>query len=223
MHILVVEDDAKIAGFLQRGLVEEGHRVEVARSLEAARAETRSLSYDLMLVDRMLPDGDGLALVRDVRRRGEATPIICLTARDQTEDKVEGLYGGADDYLVKPFEFGELLARIDAVTRRAPSAGTLNVGDLSIDRPSRRVHRAGRELHLTAQEFALLRYLAEHAGVVLSRTRLLEAVWGMSHDPRTNVVDVYISYLRAKVDKGFDHKLLQTVRGVGYVLDDKPR
>ncbi len=136
---------------------------------------------------------------------------------------MEGLYGGADDYLVKPFEFGELLARIAAVTRRVPSAGTLNVGDLSIDLPSRRVHRAGRELHLTAQEYALLRYLAEHAGVVLSRTRLLEAVWDMSHDPRTNVVDVYISYLRAKIDKGFDHKLLQTVRGVGYVLDDKPR
>lgn len=222
MHILVVEDDAKIAGFLQRGLEEEGHRVRVARTLDAARAEP-STSYDLMLVDRMLPDGDGLALVREVRQRGEAIPVICLTARDQTEDKVEGLYGGADDYLVKPFEFGELLARMAAVTRRAPSVGTLTVGDLSIDVQSRRVRRGGRELHLTAQEFALLRYLAEHAGTVLSRTRLLEAVWDVSHDPRTNVVDVYISYLRAKVDKGFDRKLLQTVRGVGYVLDDEPR
>lgn len=222
MHILVVEDDAKIAGFLQRGLEEEGHRVRVARTLDAARSEP-STSYDLMLVDRTLPDGDGLALVREVRQRGEAIPVICLTARDQTADKVEGLYGGADDYLVKPFEFGELLARMAAVTRRAPSVGTLTVGDLSIDVPSRRVRRGGRELHLTAQEFALLRYLAEHAGTVLSRTRLLEAVWDVSHDPRTNVVDVYISYLRAKVDKGFDRKLLQTVRGVGYVLDDEPR
>jgi DNA-binding response OmpR family regulator len=171
----------------------------------------------------MLPDGDGLSLVRDMRRRGDATPVICLTARDQTEDKVEGLYGGADDYLVKPFEFGELLARIAAVTRRAPSTGHLVVGDLTIDLPRRRVHRGELEVQLTAQEYALLRYMAEHAGQVLSRTRLLEAVWDMSHDPRTNVVDVYISYLRAKIDKDFVHKLLHTVRGVGYVLDAERR
>jgi DNA-binding response OmpR family regulator len=219
MRILVVEDDAKISGFLERGLSEEGHRVEVARRLATARSEALSLTYDLLLVDRMLPDGDGLTLVREMRRRGDATPVICLTARDQVEDKVEGLYGGADDYLVKPFEFGELLARIAAVTRRAQGTGSLAVGDLTIDLPSRRVHRGGAEIQLTAQEFALLRYLAEHAGEVLSRTRLLEAVWDMSHDPRTNVVDVYISYLRAKIDKDFEHKLLHTVRGVGYVLD----
>ncbi len=223
MRILIIEDEAKISGCLERGLSEEGHRVDVAGNLAQARAEALTQSYDLMLVDRMLPDGDGLALVKEMRKNGDATPAIFLTARDQVEDKVEGLYGGADDYLVKPFEFGELLARIAAVTRRTPSAGTIEVGDLTIDIPRRRVHRGEVEIQLTAQEFSLLRYLAEHPGRVLSRTRILEAVWDMSHDPRTNVVDVYISYLRSKIDKDFERKLLHTVRGVGYVLEDQPR
>jgi two-component system OmpR family response regulator len=223
MRILIIEDEAKISGFLERGLSEEGHRVDVAGNLAQARAEALTQTYDLMLVDRMLPDGDGLSLVKEMRKNGDATPAIFLTARDQVEDKVEGLYGGADDYLVKPFEFGELLARIAAVTRRTPSAGTIEVGDLTIDIPRRRVHRGEVEIQLTAQEFSLLRYLAEHPGRVLSRTRILEAVWDMSHDPRTNVVDVYISYLRSKIDKDFERKLLHTVRGVGYVLEDQPR
>ena len=179
--------------------------------------------YDLLLVDRMLPDGDGLAVVRELRRGHDRTPAICLTARDRVEERVEGLYGGADDYLVKPFEFDELLARIAAVTRRAPAADHLEVGDLTLDVPAHRVHRAGREIPLTAQEFALLRYLAENRGHVLSRTRILDAVWGTTHDPRTNVVDVYVSYLRAKIDKGFERQLLHTVRGSGYVLEDHER
>ncbi len=223
MRILIIEDEKKISGFLERGLSEEGHRVDVAGNLAQARAEALTQSYDLLLVDRMLPDGDGLSLVKEMRKNGDATPAIFLTARDQVEDKVEGLYGGADDYLVKPFEFGELLARIAAVTRRTPSAGTIVVGDLTIDIPRRRVHRGEVEIQLTAQEFSLLRYLAEHPGRVLSRTRILEAVWDMSHDPRTNVVDVYVSYLRSKIDKDFERKLLHTVRGVGYVLEDQPR
>jgi DNA-binding response OmpR family regulator len=223
MHILVVEDERKIAGFLQRGLQDEGHRVDVAADLAAARRDLALGEYDLLLVDRMLPDGDGLSIVRELRREGRRIPAICLTARDRVEERVEGLYGGADDYLVKPFAFDELLARIAAVSRRTPGADRLEIGDLAIDVPARRVYRGDTEIRLTAREFDLLRYLAEHRGRVVSRTRLLEAVWDTTHDPGTNVVDVYVSYLRAKVDKGFERPLLHTVRGVGYVLEDRPR
>ncbi len=223
MRILVVEDEPKIADFLRRGLEGEGHRVHIAADLESARVAHGVVEPDLMLVDRMLPDGDGLGLVRDLRRSGDLTPAICLTARDRLEERVEGLYGGADDYLVKPFALDELLARIAAVGRRTPGGERIEVGDLAIDVPARRVYRGGDELRLTAREFDLLRYLAEHRGRVLSRTRLLDAVWDTTHDPGTNVVDVYISYLRAKVDKGRSSPLLHTVRGVGYVLEDRPR
>lgn len=222
MRILVVEDERKIAGFLQRGLQDEGHRVDVAGDLETAR-RLLSEPYDLLLTDRMLPDGDGLSLVRELRRQKRPVPAICLTAKDRVEERVEGLYGGADDYLVKPFSFDELLARIAAVVRRTPQADELTVGDLRIDVPARRVYRGTQELRLTAREFDLLRYLAERAGRVISRTRLLEAVWDTTHDPGTNTVDVYVSYLRAKVDKGFDRPLVHTVRGVGYVLEDRER
>lgn len=223
MRILVIEDEPKIAGFLERGLADEGHNVDVVEELDSARTATMVGEYDLLLVDRMLPDGDGLSLLREMRRKGDKTPAICLTARDRVEERVEGLYGGADDYLVKPFEFDELLARIAAVTRRTPAAERIEVGDLAIDVPARRVYRDDTEIQLTAQEFDLLRYLAENAGRVLSRTRILDAVWDMTHDPRTNVVDVYISYLRSKIDKDFDRPLIHTVRGVGYVLEDRPR
>ena len=223
MRILVVEDERKIAGFLQRGLSEEGHNVEVVEDLTSARLAVDYETWDLLLVDRMLPEGDGLDVVRELRRKGDRTPVICLTARDRVQEKVEGLYGGADDYLVKPFDFDELLARIAAVTRRTPGAERIRVGDLEIDVPARRVYRADREMQLTAQEFDLLTFLAQHAGKVMSRTRILEAVWDTSYDPRTNVVDVYVSYLRGKIDKGFQRPLLHTVRGVGYVLEDRPR
>lgn len=223
MRILVIEDESKIAGFLQRGLTAEGHRVDVVRDLAAARTATHDEQYDLLLVDRMLPDGDGLTVVRELRRADNHTPAICLTARDRVQERVEGLYGGADDYLVKPFEFEELLARIAAVTRRTPQVDRMEIGDLVIDVAARRVHRGQREVRLTAQEFALLRYLAENGGRVLSRTRILDAVWGVTHDPRTNVVDVYVSYLRAKLDKGSDCPLIHTVRGAGYVLEARPR
>lgn len=223
MRILVVEDERKIAGFLQRGLDGEGHRVEVATDLAAARALLSAASFELLLVDRMLPDGDGLTLIRELRQRGVSVPTICLTARDRVEERVEGLQGGADDYLVKPFSFEELLARILAVTRRARGVEALEVGDLHIDVPARRVSRGGGEIRLTTREFDLLRYLAERRGRVLSRTRLLEAVWDTTHDPGTNTVDVYVSYLRAKIDKGFERPLIHTVRGVGYVLEDRDR
>lgn len=225
MRILVVEDEARIAGFVARGLGEEGHRVDVAPDLGAARRAVEGDPYDLLVVDRMLPDGDGLALIRDLRRSGDRTPALCLTARDRVEERVEGLRGGADDYLVKPFAFDELLARIESVARRhtQPTGAELTVGDLHIDLDAHRVTRSGKEIKLTAQEFNLLRYLAENAGRVLSRTRILDAVWDVRFDPGTNMVDVYISYVRAKVDKGQDRPLIHTVRGVGYVLEERPR
>jgi DNA-binding response OmpR family regulator len=224
MRILVIEDERKIAGFLSKGLGEEGHVVQVVGDLATARTSVGIADFDLLLVDRMLPDGDGLALVRELRRQGNRTPAICLTARDRVEERVEGLHGGADDYIVKPFAFDELLARMAAVTRRGSSASPiLRVGDLTLDPDAHRVERAGSSLQLTAQEFSLLRYLMENVGRVLSRTRLLEHVWDLHHDPGTNVVDVYIGYLRAKVDKGFERPLIHTVRGVGYVLEDRPR
>ena len=223
MRILIIEDDRKIGGFLSRGLQDEGHQVDLAVDLQQARRAMAEVEPDLLLVDRMLPDGDGLSLVRELRRSGNRTPAICLTARDRVEERVEGLYGGADDYLVKPFAFDELLARIAAVTRRGPGTERIEVGDLVIDVPAHRVWRGEAELRLTGKEFELLRYLAEHSGRVMSRTRLLEAVWDTTHDPGTNAVDVYISYLRAKVDRGFARPLLHTVRGVGYVLEDRPR
>jgi DNA-binding response OmpR family regulator len=224
VRVLVVEDERKIAGFLRRGLEEEGHRVDVAEDLASARCALEDDAYDLLLVDRMLPDGDGLALIRELRRASVTTPAICLTARDRVEERVEGLYGGADDYLVKPFAFDELLARIAAVARRAGAGdGVLVVADLRVDVPARRVWRGDAEITLTAREFDLLRYLAEHAGRVCTRTRLLESVWDIRHDPGTNTVETYVSYLRAKVDKGFEPPLIHTVRGVGYVLESQPR
>jgi two-component system OmpR family response regulator len=224
VRILLVEDERPISGFVARGLREEGHVVEIVEDLAAARGALAAGGWDLLLVDRMLPDGDGLQLVRAERQRGSRLPAICLTARDRVAERVEGLYGGADDYLVKPFAFDELLARIAAVSRRGAGADErIVVGDLEIDLAAHRVTRGGEEIRLTAQEFRLLRYLAEHRGRVLSRTRLLEAVWDIHHDPGTNVVDVYIGYLRSKLDRGREHPLLHTVRGTGYVLEDRPR
>lgn len=219
MRILVVEDEPAIASLLQRGLSEEGHTVTIRDSLSGGRLALAE-DPELLIVDRMLPDGDGLLLVRSMREAGDGRPAIVLTARDRIDERVEGLYGGADDYVTKPFAFDELLARIAAVRRRsAGQVPRIQVGDLTVDTESLRVWRADVELRLTAQEFRLLRYLAEHRGKVLSRTRLLDAVWEVQHDPGTNIVDVYISYLRTKIDKGRDQALIHTVRGLGYVLD----
>jgi DNA-binding response OmpR family regulator len=223
VRILLLEDEPKISRFLARGLGEEGHRVVVADDIDHARRALTDASFDLWIVDRMLPDGDGLGLVRERRKAGDRTPALCLTARDRVEERVEGLIGGADDYLVKPFAFDELLARIAALARRAGGGERLVVGDLEVDPAAHRAWRGGQDLKLTAQEFRLLRYLAENAGRVLSRTRLLEHVWDTHHDPGTNVVDVYVGYLRGKVDKGFERPLLHTVRGVGYVLEAAER
>ncbi len=225
MRILVIEDAPSIASLLKRGLQEEGHAVDVEGTLTGARRQLREaeVPHDLLVVDRTLPDGDGLSLVRELREAADLRPVIVLTARDRVDERVEGLYGGADDYMTKPFSFDELLARIAVVRRRMVSASPrLEVGDLVIDTEALRVWRGGEEVRLTAQEFRLLRYLAERAGKVVSRTRLLEGVWDVQYDPGSNVVDVYISYLRAKIDKGRE-PLLHTVRGLGYVLEATSR
>jgi len=223
MKILVLEDDTHISALLARGLAEEGHSVHVAATVGEARGLLGTHDVDALIVDRALPDGDGLDLIRSLREGGDGRPALLLTARDQLGERVEGLYGGADDYITKPFVFDELLARLAAVTRRASSVltGRITVGDLVVDTQALRAWRGDDELQVTAQEFRLLRHLAENRGRVQTRTRLLEAVWDLHEDPGSNVVDVYVSYLRAKVDKGRDHPLLHTVRGLGYVLEDR--
>lgn len=228
MRVLIIEDEPRMASLLRRSLTEEGHDVVVAGTLaDAGRVlSTASVAPDLLIVDRMLPDGDGLGLVRQLRAAGDVRPALVLTARDRVDDRVEGLHSGADDYLGKPFALAELLARVEALGRRVVSpVRTLRIGDLELDRDSMRVRRAGEEVRLTAQEFRLLVCLAEHAGRVLSKSRLLELVWDIHHDPGTNLVEVYISYLRSKIDKrpGVGAPLIHTVRGLGYVLEDRPR
>jgi len=215
VHILVVEDSPAIARFLQRGLGEEGHKVTVAADLAGGRAQLADRQPDVLIVDRMLPDGDGLDLVRELRRRGSALPALCLTARDRVEERVEGLRSGADDYLIKPFSFEELLARIDAITRRSGGGELLRVGPIEIDVAGHRVRRDGQPVELTAREFDLLVALARQPGRVISRMRLLDQVWQMQVDPGTNRVDVYVGYLRKKLG----NDVVQTVRGVGYVID----
>ncbi len=223
MNLLVIEDESRMASLLQRALSEEGHTVNVVGTLAAARAYLQDNgSADLLIVDRMLPDGDGLALIQSLRRAGDARPALVLTARDRVDDRVEGLHGGADDYLCKPFALAELLARVEALGRRVETAASrITTSDLVLDGLAQRVWRSGQELHLTALEYRLLRYLVEHRGQVVSKTRLLEEVWDIHHDPGTNLVEVYISYLRAKVDKGATTRLIHTVRGLGYVFEER--
>lgn len=223
MRALVVEDDRGIADFVARGLREAGFTVDVAADgidgLHIACTE----SLDVLVLDLMLPGKDGFAVLRELRQRGRATPVICLTARDTVDDRVKGLDLGADDYLAKPFSFAELLARIRALLRRGTTltSNPLLIGDMSVDVVGRQVHRAGKRIDLSAREYALLEYLARHAGQVLPRTMILEKVWDMNQDPLTNVVDVHINRLRKKIDHGFDKPLVHTIRGVGYVLRDE--
>ena len=223
MKLLVVEDTVKTAAYLSKGLAENGFVVDVASDGDAGLELARGGDYGCLIVDVMLPKRDGWSLVAELRRGGRQTPVILLTARDLVEDRVRGLDLGADDYLVKPFAFSELLARLRSVLRR--SAGrtpeVLRVGELEIDFPRHRVLRAGRRIDLTAKEFLLLSLLARRAGEPQSRTTIAEQVWDMSFDPGTNVVDVHVRRLRSKVDDPFERKLIHTVRGVGYVLEDR--
>lgn len=221
MRILLVEDDVATAAYIGKGLKESGHVVDQANNgIDGSHLATEN-HYDVLIVDRMLPEEDGLALIRGLRAHDNQTPTLVLSALAEVNDRVEGLRAGADDYLVKPFAFSELLARLDALARRSDGNSTdteLHVGDLEIDLLSRQVKRAGREITLQPREFRLLEYLARHAGQVVTRTMLLENIWDYHFDPQTNVIDVHISRLRSKIDKGFDHPLLQTIRGAGYRL-----
>jgi heavy metal response regulator len=224
MRILVVEDERRIAAFIKRGLEEEYYAVDVAYDGEEALDWADVVDYDSIVLDVLLPKKDGIQVCRELRAQGNKVPILMLTARDTIEDRVRGLDSGADDYLVKPFAFQELLARIRALLRRSGEVKTtrLQVGDLALDTTTHRAARGGRVIELTAREYALLEFLMRHPGQVLSRTQIAEHVWDYDFFSTSNVVDVYIRYLRRKIDKGFEVKLIRTVRGVGYKIEAEP-
>ncbi|HLY73361.1 MAG TPA: heavy metal response regulator transcription factor [Planctomycetota bacterium] len=222
MKILIVEDEKKAAAYLRKGLVENGFVVDHAADGEDGLELGRTGTYELIVLDVMLPGRDGWSVLAELRRAGVQTPVLFLTAKDSLPDRVKGLNLGADDYLLKPFAFSELLARVRSILRRGPARReeTLRRGDLEIDLVRHRAARAGKKLDLTPKEFALLSFLARRGGEVLSRTTIAEEVWDMNFDGGTNVVDVHVRRLRSKVDDPFDRKLIHTVRGMGYVLDD---
>ena len=224
MHALLIEDDNAIAEFVARGLREAGFAVDRMADGDAGLEAALGQPYDVVVIDVMLPKRDGLSVIDEMRRRGVATPVLILSARRSVDDRVRGLQAGGDDYLTKPFAFAELLARVQALVRRAsrtPEPTTLTVDDLVLDLLSRRVSRQGVAIDLRPREFALLEYLLRNAGKVVSKTMILSHVWEYSFDPQTNIVDVLVSRLREKIDRRFDKKLLHTVRGVGYVLREQ--
>ncbi|HET7767361.1 MAG TPA: response regulator transcription factor [Chloroflexota bacterium] len=222
MHILVVEDEQRLARLLQRVLTEERHTAEVALTGSEGLYLAQTGTFDLIVLDRMLPDMDGVEICRQVRTAGVSTPVLMLTARGAVEDRVDGLNAGADDYLVKPFAMTELLARINARLRRdrpAQVTTALTVDDLTLDLVRHEVKRGDRKIELTQKEFALLEYLMRNAGMALTRTQILDQVWQYDSDAVSNVVDIYVHYLRDKIDRGSDRPLIKTVRGVGYKLE----
>jgi two-component system OmpR family response regulator len=222
-RILLVEDDPRIVSFLGRGLVADGYSVDVARDGEEGWRLARTGEFQLLLLDRVLPKLDGLELCRRLREDGATVPILMLTAKDALQDTIDGLKGGADDYLTKPFAFDELVARIEALLRRTgahPATTALQVADLRLDLAAKTAWRGERKLALTPREFSLLAFLVENAGTVVSRARLLSNVWGLSFDPGTKIVNVYIRYLRSKIDAGEPRQLIRTVRGFGYIVSD---
>ena len=223
MRVLVIEDDRETAAFLQKSLKETGHTADVAGDGETGLQMARDGSFDVLIVDRMLPKKDGLLVIETLRGEGDRTPVLILSALGQVDDKVKGLRAGGDDYLTKPYAYSELLARIEALARRAvpeESETTYLVGDLVLDRLSHKVTRNGQAIVLQPREYRLLEYLMKNAGQVVTRTMLLEHVWDYHFDPQTNVIDVHISRLRSKIDKNFDTPLLHTVRGAGYMIRD---
>lgn len=223
MRILVVEDDRGISRFIKKGLTEEGFAVDTVFDGEEALHLCLSQPYDLIVLDIMLPEMSGFEVLKTVRKKGSYVPVIFLTAKDDQKDIIHGLNLGADDYLVKPFSFKELLARIRAVVRRGQKQQEMNqitIGDLSLNLLNRTAERGGRQIELSAKEFLLLEYLMKNAGQVLTRTMILDKVWGYDFDTSSNIIDVHINRLRAKIDKPFDQNLLHTIKGVGYVLQD---
>ena len=222
MRILIVEDDLQAADAMERGLTEAGNQCTRANDGEEGLKAARDAEFDVMIVDRMMPKMNGVQLVETLRREGDQTPVLFLSALGEVTDRVTGLQAGGDDYLVKPYAFAELIARVEALSRRRETGSVqtlLKVGDLEMDLIHRTVHRQGKEIDLQPREFQLLEFMMRHAGQSVTRTMLLEKVWEYHFDPQTNVIDVHISRLRSKIDKGFDRPMLQTVRGAGYRLD----
>lgn len=222
MKILVVEDEQKVAGFIQKGLEEEGYTVDIAYDGESGIEKAAQGDFNLILLDIMLPKKDGIAVIKELREKNNNTPILCLTARDSVDDKVTGLDVGADDYLAKPFAFAELVARCRALIRRGTSdrGAEIHFADLRLDPVAHKVWRAGDEVDLTSKEYALMEYFMRNPNRVLTRAMIAENVWDYSFDSFTNIIDVYVNYLRNKVDRGYDKKLIHTVRGSGYVLKE---
>lgn len=227
MRMLIIEDDAEAASYLQKALQEAGHVADVARDGLDGLAKAEDGTYDILVVDRMLPKLDGLSLIGSLRKQSIDTPILILSALGQVDDRVKGLRSGGDDYLTKPYSFSELLARVESLARRKGNGGgeqtVYRVGPLELDRLAHKLTRGGKDIVLQPREFRLLEYLMKHAGQVVTRTMLLENVWDYHFDPQTNVIDVHISRLRAKIDKGSDAPLLQTVRGAGYMIREGVR
>ena len=221
MKILIIEDDREAASFLKKAFSEAGHTADVAMDGETGFAMADGGSYDVFVIDRMLPRRDGLSVIAGLRAKGNTVPALILSALGEVDDRVTGLRAGGDDYLTKPYAFSELLARVEVLKRRAGSREVetvYRVGDLELDRLSHTVRRGGQDIVLQPREFRLLEYLMRHAGQVVTRTMLLENVWDYHFDPQTNVIDVHISRLRGKIEKGFDKPLLHTVRGAGYMI-----
>ncbi len=219
MRILLIEDEARIADFVQRGLESSGYKVDVAGDGKSGLAKVHDLDYDLLILDLMLPDTDGLSVLEKIKNRKACPAVLILSARGGVDDRVRGLEMGADDYLVKPFAFVELLARVKALLRRGQTTPErLSVGDLTMDCIKRRVVRSGEVIDLAPKEFSILEYMMRNRGKALSRTMIVEHVWDMEYDGLTNIVDVYIRHLRSKIDDDFPVKMIQTVRGTGYML-----
>jgi len=225
MRVLVIEDDKDVAAYLVNGLKENDNVVDHSGDGKQGLLLAASENYDVMIIDRMLPGMDGLSIIKTIRATGNQTPVLILSALGDVDDRVEGLRGGGDDYLTKPFSYTELLARLEVLVRRGSNSGSekvthLSVSDLEMDLLARTVKRGAEKIDLQPREFRLLEYLMKHAGQVVTRTMLLEQVWDYHFDPQTNVIDVHISRLRSKIDKDFPKQLLQTVRGAGYILSE---
>jgi len=224
MRILVIEDDKDVSSYICKGMKEAGHNTDFAHDGKQGLFLATTEEYDVMIVDRMLPQLDGLTIIKTIRGAGNNTPALILSALGEVDDRVKGLRSGGDDYLVKPFAFAELLARIEILSRRnndaQDSTTTLRAGDLELDLLSRKVKRGHQDIELQSREFRLLQYMMRHKGQVVTRTMLLEHVWDYHFDPQTNVIDVHISRLRGKIDKGFDNKIIRTIRGAGYIIED---